>query len=287
MGHKDSKFSVMWTNGQFPAPETVVVTNIVEDLWATYVDEMASFLPDLEKAAMSLESSDNPEKEISEVKRILHSVKGDSGMCGIADVHDLCHEMESALDHLHKKGYLTDVLLKAKDWIESALEYLSEKDIAAEKDVEQEQILNKPKARALVIDDDLVCRKRLKMLLQDYFDCTFACDGEEGWIEYEQSLKDDDPFKLITLDINMPKMNGHETLEAVRKSEEKHGIGGLDGVKVIMTTSESASNHVFTAFREGCEAYVIKTNMGDKLLDEVAKLGLLKVVKVEKAYALD
>ena len=26
---------------------------------------------------------------------------------------------------------------------------------------------------------------------------------------------------------------------------------------------------------------------GDKLLDEIAKLGLLKVVKVEKAYALD
>jgi hypothetical protein len=75
MCNKDSKFSGIWTNEQFPAPDTVVVTNIVEDLWSTYVDEMASFLPDLEKAAMSLESSDNPEKEISEVKRIQHSKK--------------------------------------------------------------------------------------------------------------------------------------------------------------------------------------------------------------------
>jgi two-component system chemotaxis response regulator CheY len=287
MCDKESKFSSMWTNGQFPAPETVVVTNIVEDLWETYVDEMNSFLPDLEKAAMSLETSDNHEKELSEVRRILHSVKGDSGMCGIADVHDLCHEMESALDHMHEKGYVTDVLLKAKDWIEAAIKHLSEKNIATEKDIEQEEIHNKPKARALVIDDDIVCRKRLKMLLQDYFDCTFACDGQEGAIEYVQSLNDQDPYKLITLDINMPKLNGHETLQAIRKTEEEHGIRGLDGIKVIMTTSESASDHVFSAFREGCEAYVVKTDMGDKLLDEIAKLGLLKVVKVEKAYALD
>jgi hypothetical protein len=32
---------------------------------------------------------------------------------------------------------------------------------------------------------------------------------------------------------------------------------------------------------------VVKSGMGDKLLDEVAKLGLLKVVKVQKDYAVD
>lgn len=72
----------------------------------------------------------------------------------------------------------------------------------------------------------------------------------------KRSLEEQDPFTLITLDINMPKMNGHETLEVIRKAEEQRGIGGLDGVKVIMTTSESSSEHVFAAFREGCEAYV-------------------------------
>jgi hypothetical protein len=32
---------------------------------------------------------------------------------------------------------------------------------------------------------------------------------------------------------------------------------------------------------------VVKAKMGAKLLDEIAKLGLLKVVKVKKDYALD
>ena len=123
--------------------------------------------------------------------------------------------------------------------------------------------------------------------MQNFFECTFACDGKEGLVVYERSLEDDVAFKLITLDINMTGLNGHETLKAIRRIEQQYKIEGLDGVKVIMATSESASRQVFSAFNEGCEAYVVKRDLGEKLLDEVAKLGLLKLVKVQKNYAID
>jgi two-component system chemotaxis response regulator CheY len=265
----------------------VAVENIVEDILATYVEEMDSLLSRLEMAALSLESGDDRDEALAEVRRVLHSVKGDSGMCGVTGVHDVYHELESFLDELDRAGSLADVLLKVKDWTETVMHHLSCLDIADAKNRENEQHRNKPKLKALVIDDDIVCRNRLKMLLSDFFDCTYACDGKKGLSLYEQSLNEQDPFELITLDINMPEMNGHQALEAIRKVEQQHGIGGLDVVKVIMTTSESSSEHVFAAFREGCEAYVVKTEMGDKLLDAVVQLGLLKVLKVQKNYVLD
>ncbi|MEA3226273.1 MAG: response regulator [Planctomycetota bacterium] len=284
----DSKeFSAIILNGELPAPEEVAVENIVEDILATYIEEMDSLLSRLEAAALSLESGDDCDEALAEVRRVLHSIKGDSGMCGVIGVHDVCHELESFLDELDRAGCLADVLLKVKDWTETVIRHLSCLDIADAKNREIEQHRSKPKLKALVIDDDIVCRNRLKMLLSDFFDCTFACDGRKGLSIYEQSLREQSPFELITLDINMPEMNGHETLEAIRRTEEQRGIGGLDVVKVIMTTSESSSKHVFAAFREGCEAYVVKTEMGGKLLDAVVQLGLLKVVKVQKAYVLD
>lgn len=281
------EFSRIVISGELPAPEAVAVENIVEDIVATDIDEVDSLSTRLENVALSLESGNDTDEALAEIRRILHSIKGDSGMCGVTEVHDVCHELESFLDQLHKQGSLADVLLKVKDWVEAVTRHLSGIDIAEAKNRQVAEANNKPRRKALVVDDDVVCRNRLKMLLSDFFDCTYACDGKEGLALYEKSLQEQNRFELITLDINMPNMNGHETLEAIRKAEETCSIGGLDGVKVIMTTSENSSRHVFAAFREGCEAYVVKAEMGEKLLDAVVQLGLLKVVKVKKAYVLD
>ena len=69
-------------------------------------------------------------------------------------------------------------------------------------------------------------------------------------------------------------MNGHETLAMIRDIEAKKGILGLDGVKVVMTTSLEDSQHIFSSFNEGCEAYVKKIDMEKKLVEEIKKLGI-------------
>ena len=109
MASRDNKFSDIRDRTAFPDPKSVTVSDIVEDVWETYVDEIKTFLQDIEKAAMAIESSDNEdnnEKELAEIRRILHSIKGDSGMAGINDVHDLCHELESDLDSVFDSGGL-------------------------------------------------------------------------------------------------------------------------------------------------------------------------------------
>ncbi|MHC4703326.1 MAG: response regulator, partial [Planctomycetota bacterium] len=221
------------------------------------------------------------------IRRVLHLIKGDSGMCGVTGVRDVYRELESFLNELHGAGSLAEILLKVKDWTQTVIHYLHWSYITDAGNRQTGQRRSRPKLKALVIDDDIVCRNRFKMLLSEFFDCTFAGDGKKGLSIFEQSLDEQDPFDLITLDINTPEMDSHETLEAIRDVEQQRGIGGLDVVKVIVTTSESSSGHDFAAFGEGCEAHVVKTEMGDKLLDAVAELGRLKVVEVQKDYVLD
>jgi two-component system chemotaxis response regulator CheY len=170
--------------------------------------------------------------------------------------------------------------------MQSILEYLANSNVAADKQLQSEQTTDKPTLKALIIDDEEICRVRLHSILKDFFDCSFAVNGREGLDTYIESRRQGDPYDFITLDINMPEMDGHQTLLSIRQWEDENNIRGLDGVKIIMTTSEGASKHILSSFRQGCEAYVLKSRMGEKLLDEVVNLGLLKIVKVEKNYAV-
>ncbi|MBW8002025.1 MAG: response regulator [Planctomycetes bacterium] len=272
----ENRFDAIMTNGSLPDPKSIDVNGIIEDLWKEYVDSTDSLLSEIEASALAIDTGKNVNDNIANVKRILHSIKGEAGMIGANDIHELCHTAESALEDVTDYSTITDMVLKVKDWIHEAMKYVN---LNENKNKQNKNDKNAKKLRVLIVDDMNICRKRVKMLLKDLFDCTFAANGREALEMYQQSMGQNSPYNLITLDINMPEMNGHETLIAIRKTEEEHGITGLDGVKVIMTTTEDNSKHIFNAFREGCEAYVVKEQVDKKLLEEITKLGLLQEQK--------
>lgn len=279
-------FRVVKQNGTLPPIGDIDMTGIETDLWDAYVESSNGLLGEVESAAMALERGELVEDNAAAIKRILHTVKGEAGMTGMKDVCNLCHEAEGAFIEFIEANdapKAADMVLKVIDWIRGTIDYVSNHDHQAAQAAEEAKVVKKPKA--LVIDDDEICRAKLNKKLLPFFDLTFAFNGKEGHKKYAQALDAGEPFKLVTLDINMPEMDGHECLAAIRDHENKKGIEGLDGVKIIMTTSREASKDVFGAFRKGCEAYVVKSHLDEKLLDEIAKLGLLKVTKVEKSYA--
>ncbi len=302
-------FSSIRVNGSLPDPGKINVDEVVIDLWVPYVDSVTSALPKLERMALAYEAGKNLEENAASIRRVLHSIKGEAGMCGVMDVYKLCHEAEFAFEELEDHRQAGDMILKVKDWIETAVKYVSDNglwrhdnkskelsgkvncDTASNTDIVQRQEkrmstkdrrvgqrADGSKIRTLVIEDSEVCSKMIGILLKDYCECHFAYDGREGFEMFEEAILTETPFQLIALDIQMPKMDGHETLQAIRQCESKNGVYGLDGVKIIMTTSQEESKDVFKAFRGGCEAYVIKP-VGDRLLKEMSKLGLLKVQK--------
>ena len=131
--------------------------------------------------------------------------------------------------------------------------------------------------KSLVVEDDFAARKLMQRWLSRVSDCDIAVNGIEAVDAFNEALSDGDPYDLICLDIMMPKMDGHQTLEAIRQVESEQGIVGLDSVKVIMTTALGDSKHVMGAFREGCEGYIVKPVEKQKLLAEMEKLGLLAI----------
>ncbi len=264
-------FSSLRTQGTLPDPRQIHRESIIEDLWEPYVDSVTSLLSQLEESALALESGRSVQNNCAIIRRVLHSIKGDSGMSGLMDVYALCHEAESAFEEIPNMSDRADMVLRVKDWIENAIESIRQNTVSTP----VSEPVKPRKIKTLVIDDDPVCRQRLKMILQQFCECDFANDGKEGYELFQRAFETGKPYQLVTLDIQMPDMDGHETLSAIRLLERQRGIEGLDGVKIIMITSQHQSSHIFSAFRGGCEAYVVKTNLGEKLPEEMANLGLL------------
>ena len=130
--------------------------------------------------------------------------------------------------------------------------------------------------RFLIVDDEEHCRKLLSAFLEPYGQCDYAHNGHEAVTAVRLAIEDEEPYDAICLDIMMPDMDGHHALPAIRRMEERHGIFGSDGAKVIMVTALRDSLHCIQSFREGCESYVTKPVSESAVLERMHELGVIK-----------
>ena len=123
--------------------------------------------------------------------------------------------------------------------------------------------------RALVVDDDLTTRIVLQEILSRYCEVHSCVDGTEAVQACTRALEHHDPYDLICLDLHMPAMNGLDALKLIRQEEERHGRPRPRGAKVIVTTATDDAGTINTAFRELCDAYIVKPIDGADLLNVV------------------
>jgi len=124
--------------------------------------------------------------------------------------------------------------------------------------------------RLLIMEDDaLIGRMYEKAFSFEKFEIQVADNGQEG-LEKLKSFKPD----LILLDIMMPKMNGLEVLDALKKTPNTKGI------PVIMLTNMAGKHDVEEALKRGAVKYIIK---GDHTPKEV----VAQVKEVLAGYTRD
>lgn len=123
--------------------------------------------------------------------------------------------------------------------------------------------------KALVVDDDLTTRIVLQEILSPYAEVQSCVDGTEAVQACTRALDQGQPYDLICLDLNMPVMGGLEALKLIRREEERHGRIRPRASKVVITTAADDHDSISLAFRELCDAYLVKPIDGTELLNLV------------------
>ncbi len=128
--------------------------------------------------------------------------------------------------------------------------------------------------RILLVEDDYASRLMMNKYMESLGTIDIAKDGSTAISMFQQSHVEDNPYKLVLLDIMLPEMDGQEVLREIRSIEKEYGIKPVNMVKVIMTTALGDPKNVVKAFNEGqADSYLVKPIEKRKLLEEIEKLG--------------
>ena len=113
----------------------------------------------------------------------------------------------------------------------------------------------------LLIDDSLSIRKFVGRMLESAgYMVETAVDGEEGCRKAMVQ-----PYQLIITDLEMPKLNGYEVIQALRARPQTHSI------PILVMTTRAGEKHRQMAVSVGASGYIAKPVEERALIQEVRK----------------
>jgi len=131
--------------------------------------------------------------------------------------------------------------------------------------------------KALIIDDDPVTRLYFQEILAPHGETVEASSGEEGLTQFSLAMSGGLPFDTVLVDVRMPGMDGHQTLEKIRSLERDSGVKKDQVATVLMISAMDDPRNVSRAFfQSGAMGYLTKPVDPDALLAELRKFGLLE-----------
>ena len=101
----------------------------------------------------------------------------------------------------------------------------------------------------LVVDDSDTVRQQVSMALkQAGFAITEAADGQEGLAMIDANRN----IAMVVCDVNMPRMNGLEMVESVKRKAENKAL------PILMLTTEGQPSMIKRAKAAGAVGWIVK-----------------------------
>lgn len=116
--------------------------------------------------------------------------------------------------------------------------------------------VTKKKIKVLIVDDHPVVRKGLWSCLSARMTLKIvgeACDGDDALAKIKELAPD-----IVLMDVDMPKKNGLEVTNALRKE--------APDVKVLILSMQSSRDTVLRIIKAGARGYVLKDAPPDELV---------------------
>jgi two-component system chemotaxis response regulator CheY len=127
--------------------------------------------------------------------------------------------------------------------------------------------------KILVVDDEMVSREKMKMIMSHFGECEAVENGADAVEKFVGAWNSWTPYDLISLDVQMPEMDGVEVLNRIRGMEREKSVPESKRVKVIMVTARTDKDTLMTSIQAGCNDYVVKPFDKAIVAKKLAKLG--------------
>jgi two-component system chemotaxis response regulator CheY len=119
--------------------------------------------------------------------------------------------------------------------------------------------------KVLIVDDSQTVRQQVaRALNMAGYDVVEAIDGVDGQAKVDESIA------MVILDINMPRMNGLELLEAIKRDAKNANL------PIVMLTTEGHPLMIERAKKAGAKGWIIKPFKAELLVAAVTKLTAAK-----------
>jgi len=102
-----------------------------------------------------------------------------------------------------------------------------------------------PRTRAMIVEDSSFNAEIISNYLKSFkIDVAFvATDGQQAVKFYEKSIKNNNPIQLITMDLEMPIMDGMKATQEIRKLEAKYEI--VPPAVIVIISGNSVETQIF------------------------------------------